>query len=83
MKKKRARCKKFENLEKDLLGIINDSKDNKTINEIRRDLEEKGIKVSWNTTKDYLKSLSRKRKIKKISLGNNIKFLFWGKIENR
>ena len=79
MKKKRARCKKFENLEKDLLNIINNSKDNKTINEIRRDLEEKGIKVSWNTTKDYLKSLSRKRKIKKISLGNNIKFLFWGR----
>ena len=79
MKKKRARCKKFENLEKDLLTIINNSKDNKTINEIRRDLEEKGIKVSWNTTKDYLKSLSRKRKIKKISLGNNIKFLFWGR----
>ncbi|KKK68432.1 hypothetical protein LCGC14_2944110 [marine sediment metagenome] len=79
MKKKGTRCKKFENLERDLLNVINDSKENKTINEIRKDLEKKGIKVSWNTTRDYLESLYIKRKVKKISLGNNIKFLFWGK----
>ena len=79
MKKKGTRCKKFENLEEDLLGVINNSNENKTINEIRKDLEKNGIKVSWNTIRDYLESLYKNKKIKKISLGNNIKFLFWGK----
>ena len=79
MKKKGTRCKKFENLEEDLLGVINNSNENKTINEIRKDLEKNGIKVSWNTIRDYLESLYKKKKIKKISLGDNIKFLFWGK----
>ena len=78
MKKKGTRCKKFENLERDLLNVINDSKENKTINEIRKDLEKKGIKVSWNTVRDYLEGLHIKRKVKRISLGDNIKFLFWG-----
>lgn len=79
MKKKGTRCKKFENLERDLLNVINDSKENKTINEIRKDLEKRGIKVSWNTTRDYLESLFEKKKVVRISLGDNIKFLFWGK----
>ena len=79
MKKKGDRCKKFENLEKDLLSIINNSEQKKTINEIRRDLENKGIKTSWNTTRDYLESLYKKKKINKISYGDNIRFSFWGK----
>ena len=79
MKKKGTRWKKFENLERDLLNVINDSKENKTINEIRKDLEKKGIKVSWNTVRDYLEGLHIKRKVKRISLGDNIRFLFWGK----
>ena len=79
MKKKGDRCKKFENLEEDLLSIINSSKQNKTVNEIRKDLENKGIKTSWNTARDYLESLYKKKKINKISHGSNIKFLFWGK----
>lgn len=77
MRKKGDRCKKFENLEKDLLSVINSSKNNKTINEIRKDLEDQGVKTSWNTTKDYLESLHRKKKINMIPLGNNIKF--WGR----
>ncbi|HDY66485.1 MAG TPA: hypothetical protein ENH85_01705 [Candidatus Scalindua sp.] len=79
MKKKGTRCKKFENLEEDLLTVINNSKENKTINEIRKNLEKKGIKVSWNTARDYLESLHKKKKINKISHGDNIRFLFWGK----
>ncbi len=79
MKKKGTRCKKFENLEKELLIIIDASKKNRTTNEIRKSLEKRGIKISWNTAKDYLESLSKKKKINKMSLGNNIKFLFWGK----
>ena len=78
MKKKGVRCKKFENLEEDLLSILNNSEQDKTINEIRKDLEEDGTKVSWNTTRDYLESLYDKRKVKKIFLGKQ-RFMFWGK----
>lgn len=79
MKKKGTRCKKFENLERDLLIIINSSKENKTINELRKDLEKKGTKTSWNTVRDYLESLYKKNQIKKIHFGNIINALFWGK----
>ena len=77
MKKKGDRCKKFENLEGDLLLVL--SSKYKTVNEIRKDLEKEGVKASWNTIRDYLESLHNKKKINKISLGNNIKFMFWGK----
>lgn len=78
MKKKGSRCKKFKNLENDLLIVINSSKKIRTINDIRRNLEKKEIKTSWNTTRNYLESLHRKKKIIKITFGKNIKFLFWG-----
>ena len=77
MKKKGDRCKKFENLERDLLLVL--SSKYKTVNEIRKDLEKQGIKASWNTVRDYLEGLFEKKKVVRISLGNNIKFMFWGK----
>ena len=79
MKKKGDQWKKFENLEKDLLLILDSSENSKTINEIKKDLENMGTKASWNTVKDYLESLYLKKKIKKISPGNNTRFLFFEK----
>lgn len=79
MKKKGDQWKKFENLEKDLLLILNNSENSKTINEIKKDLENMGTKASWKTVRDYLERLYLKKKIKKISPGNNIRFLFFEK----
>ncbi len=80
MKKKGMRWKKFANLEKEILEIIESSKTDKTTGEIQKDLEKKGIITSWNTTKDYLEGLYVKKKIKKAKLGTNRTFLFWGKL---
>lgn len=76
MKQKGDKWKKFENLEKDILKIVNTFKRERTISQIKLELEKLDIKVSWITLRNYLLSLNKKRKIKKNVLG---RYTFWSK----
>jgi len=79
MKKKGDIWKKFENLREDILIIINNSEITKTVNQIRRDLEKKSIKICWNTARRHLEILHEEKKIKKIEMGDETKFSYWAK----
>ncbi len=72
MKKQGDTWKKYENLEKEILNIL-DKENKKTIAQIKEELK---TDASWITIKNYLISLYRKKKVEKTVLG---KYTFWSK----
>lgn len=66
MRIKRARCKKYEQLESQILDILKDF-NFVSIHFLEVKLKEKGINANWKTVKSYLEALESKGKIKKYS----------------
>ena len=75
MKKKGDNWNKFKDLEKDILSVLKKNNSN-TISLIKSDLENKGVKVSWVTIRNYLNTLDKKKKVNKNILG---RYTFWSK----
>ncbi len=72
MKKQGDNWKKYENLDKEILNIL-DKENKKTISQIKDELE---TDASWVTIKNYLASLYRLKKVEKVVLG---KYTYWSK----
>ncbi len=75
MKKKGDNWNKFKDLEKDILSVLKKNNSN-TISLIKSDLENKGVKVSWVTIRNYLNTLDKKKKVNKNIIR---RYTFWSK----
>jgi hypothetical protein len=76
MTKKGFRWNKYKNLEEKIVSILRDNPE-KTINDIKSDLDKIGLNPTWKTLRDYLYKMLENKQVKLKTLGTRKPLLLW------